>query len=180
MPVIHRLTRLLSADFNAVLDRLEDPVALLRYAIREMEQELARGQRDLQRLRLEHERVAGRERRCREEIATLDAELDLCLAQGHEELARNLVRRKLQSDQLLKRLGERRESLAEANSSLTERLAANRARYESMREKAELLAADEPAPAESTDTDDFRDCPAIDDAANEIALLAEKSRRTQQ
>ncbi len=42
MALISRLTQLFQADFHAVLDRLEEPDALLRQAVRDMEDALAR------------------------------------------------------------------------------------------------------------------------------------------
>ena len=42
MALITRVSRLFQADFHAVLDRIEEPEVLLRQAVREMEEELAR------------------------------------------------------------------------------------------------------------------------------------------
>ncbi len=42
MALITRVSRLFQADFHAVLDRIEEPDVLLRQAVREMEEELAR------------------------------------------------------------------------------------------------------------------------------------------
>ena len=42
MALITRVSRLFQADFHAVLDRIEEPDLLLRQAVREMEEELAR------------------------------------------------------------------------------------------------------------------------------------------
>ena len=41
MPIINRISRLFTADLHAVLDRIEEPEALLKQAIREMEEEAA-------------------------------------------------------------------------------------------------------------------------------------------
>jgi len=49
MLLISRISRLFRADLHAVLDRIEEPEALLRQAIREMEELLAQ---DEQRSRL--------------------------------------------------------------------------------------------------------------------------------
>ena len=49
MVLISRISRLFRADLHAVLDRIEEPEALLRQAIREMEELLAQ---DEQRSRL--------------------------------------------------------------------------------------------------------------------------------
>ena len=43
MELINRIARLFKADFHAVLDQIEEPEALLRQAIRDMEDELAVG-----------------------------------------------------------------------------------------------------------------------------------------
>ena len=42
MAMMNRLTRLFQADFHAVLDRIEEPDALLHQALRDMEDALAR------------------------------------------------------------------------------------------------------------------------------------------
>jgi phage shock protein A len=90
MALITRMSRLFRADVNAVLDQIEEPAILLRQAVREMEEELAR---DEQRARLlEHEqrqldaRLAALERARRD----LDAQLDTCFDAGKDDLARAL------------------------------------------------------------------------------------------
>lgn len=40
MALINRISRLFSADFNAVLDRIEEPDVLLKQALREMEEDI--------------------------------------------------------------------------------------------------------------------------------------------
>ena len=42
MALITRVSRLFQADLHAVLDRIEEPEVLLKQAVREMEEELAR------------------------------------------------------------------------------------------------------------------------------------------
>lgn len=98
MPIIDRFTRLLSADLNALIDRIEEPDMMLREAARDLAHEL-----DTLRQRgreLAHERARlGRDRdRVRDALARLDQELDLCLAAGDEALARHVVGRKLESE----------------------------------------------------------------------------------
>src|SRR5262247_3541760 len=44
MALINRMSRLFTADVHAVLDRIEEPDVLLKHAVREMEEELARGE----------------------------------------------------------------------------------------------------------------------------------------
>ena len=42
MALINRISRLFKADFHAVLDHIEEPEALLKQAIRDMEDDLAK------------------------------------------------------------------------------------------------------------------------------------------
>ena len=42
MALITRVSRLFRADFHAVLDRIEEPDVLLKQAVREMEEDIAR------------------------------------------------------------------------------------------------------------------------------------------
>ena len=58
MALITRVARLFRADFHAVLDRVEEPDILLRQAIREMEDDLARDEKGYQRQQQEAEQLA--------------------------------------------------------------------------------------------------------------------------
>ena len=51
MALINRMSRLFTADVHAVLDRIEEPDVLLKHAVREMEEELARGEQRAARAR---------------------------------------------------------------------------------------------------------------------------------
>ena len=60
MALIHRVSRLFRADFNAVLDHIEEPELLLRQSIRDMEDELADCDRRIARRRQEQVSLQGR------------------------------------------------------------------------------------------------------------------------
>jgi phage shock protein A len=174
MALITRMSRLFRADVNAVLDRIEEPAVLLRQAVREMEEELAR---DKQRARLlEHEqrqldaRLAELERA----RADLDAQLDTCFDAGKDDLARALIRRRLEAEQQQRVLGARREALEETRAGLRRRLDDNRHRLDAMRQKAELLAGDE---ADCADERWSPADPVVRDEDVEVAFLREKQRR---
>ncbi len=79
MALIHRISRLLTADVHAVLDRIEEPAALLRQALREMEEELVHGERRIK--RIEHDRAgaAGRRAKLEGTVRDLDAKLERLL-----------------------------------------------------------------------------------------------------
>ena len=143
MALITRLTRLFRADLHAVLDRIEEPDVLLRQAIREMGEALSR---DLQRAKLlEHEKaqLAARAADLAQSLADLEEELNVCFDSANDDLARRIIRRRLETQRLLKALDGKRETLAQDLEQLESRLSDNRSRLDSMRQKAELLAEDD-------------------------------------
>ncbi len=175
MALISRISQLFRADLHAVLDRVEEPDILLRQAIREMEEDLARDEQHHRRLEREREQLAKREAECHQLQTSLGEELDLCLAADQEDLARSLIRRRLESERALQLLSRRREALGTQQERLTRRRNDNRARYESMRQQAELF--DE----QHSEADGPEAWPGLDirvrDEDVEIALLKERQRR---
>ena len=136
MALVHRLTQLFKADANAVLDQLEEPEQLLRQAVRDMEEEFVQAERRIRRLAEESEAQEKRRTELLARLREIDEELDLVFAKGEQDLARGLVRRKLEAERLEKRLKAkleaRQESLASAQTELEER----RLALDSMRQKA--------------------------------------------
>jgi len=97
MALITRISRLFSADFHAVLDRIEEPELLLKQAIREMEEELASSEQRIRYLQQEQQQLSVKEDDIEQALSSLDEEMDICFASGREELARKLVKRKLEA-----------------------------------------------------------------------------------
>ncbi|HEY5719143.1 MAG TPA: PspA/IM30 family protein, partial [Gammaproteobacteria bacterium] len=145
MALITRVSRLFRADAHAVLDRLEEPALLLRQAVREMEAALADDERRRQRLDRQHTQLVSRRAELGRTLGELARDLDVCFEAGKQELARTLLRRRLESERLLQLLERRASALAESLAELDARLDENRARCEAMRQKAELLAGEERA-----------------------------------
>ena len=175
MALITRVSRLFQADFHAVLDRIEEPEVLLRQAVREMEEELAR---DAQRSRiLKHEQgqLTARETDLEQTLQELDEQLDICFDSGNDDLARASIKRKLETQQYCKGLARKRQALQETLDDLDTRLRENRSRLESMRQKAELLA-EETARARPADNWTIPDITVRDEDV-EVALLREKQQR---
>ena len=175
MTLMARMTRLLRADLHAVLDRIEEPAALVRQAVREMEALLAEDQRRLERLRESHRELLTRDSELARAIAASDQELDLCFAAAQENLARALVRRKLENERL-RRLGTRRQaSLEKMLATLEGRVREEGLRLEEMRQQVVLAAGDDTYP--SPETDPLPAGQAIRAEDVEIAFLREQQRR---
>ena len=180
MALINRISRLFRADMHAVLDRIEEPEQLLRQAIRDMEDELAGAERRIAVCGHEQQALSDRLGELQSSAGAFDAELDLCFESGREELAKALVRRKLENGRLTRRLESRFATNQRFLDEQRKQLADNQATLESMRQKAELFVHAVPDDANSSQFDDTsllaRELQVADDDV-EIAFLREKAAR---
>lgn len=178
MALITRVSRLFRADFHAVLDRIEEPDVLLRQAIREMEEALARDEQRIRMLNHEQGQLVARSRDLDQSLSDIEEELDICFTSDKDDLARALIRRKLEAQRLGKQLSRRQEMLQETLSGLKAGLEENRSRLDSMRQKAELLADDRETdyPEDNLSGPDI----SVRDEDVEIAFLREKQKRSRQ
>jgi phage shock protein A len=178
MAIINRISRLFTADIHAVLDRIEEPDALLRQCIREMEARLADAEHQIRARAREREHIGTRQRHMEKSLADIESQLDVCFEAGKTDLARALIRRRLEHQRSARWLAARRDTM---DGELAERQAAldeNRARLESMRQQAELFA-EEVHPASSANRDGAGACAdsRVSDDEVEVAFLAEQQRR---
>ena len=175
MALINRMSRLFTADVHAVLDRIEEPDVLLKQAIREMEEEVGACELRVKQLEQERARLADRQRKVQAAIAELDEQVGVAFDAGNDELARKLVKRKLETVRLDKHVTERRAGVAK---SLEERAAAlqeQRERLDVLRQKADLLT--EVPHAENGDEWGKTDFTVGDDEV-EVAFLRERQKRS--
>jgi phage shock protein A len=175
MALINRMSRLLTADLHAVLDRIEEPEALLRHAIREMEEALTDGERRVEALQSERQSQSARGAKVEASLRDLDGQLDLCFDSGNEALARKLVRRKLEAERFVKHAAERLESLDKELGMHRARLTDQREQLDVLRQKAELLA--ERTEPSATADDPVATRFAIGEDEIEVAFLRERQRR---
>ncbi len=177
MAIVSRITRWFTADVHAVLDRLEEPDALLRQAIREMEVALAGQAQQLKALELERELLRRRSSEIDRTLASIREELDLSFAAGNEALVRTCLRRRLEGERLLRQFEQRELALSRQIEQATPALEQQRERLESMRQKAALFDVDI---ALCADTDGIRwnsaDC-GVSEADIDLALLREQQAR---
>jgi len=172
MALINRMSRLFTADVHAVLDRIEEPGALLKHAIREMEEELARSEQRVKQLEHERETLADRHRKVQAVLAELAEQLDVCFGNGNDELARKIVKRRLETQRLEKHVAERRalvdKHLAERRATVDEQ----REHLDVMRQKAELVA-EAPSGGDEWGRTEF----AVGEDEVEVAFLRERQKR---
>jgi len=177
MTLIARVSRLFRADLHAVLDRLEEPDLVLRQAVREMEEDLARDGRKLDALHSELQQTAVRDAEIERLLAGIDEELDICFEAGKDDLGRALIRRRLEGQSHRSTLSRKREGLEKKLARLEKRIREHGAQLDGMRQKAELLVPRdaEPSGSEAWDTPDLR----VREEDVEVAFLRERQRRAQ-
>ena len=173
MALVTRLSRLFQADFHAVLDRIEEPDLQLRQAVREMQLAL---DQDQQRLNLLQHEAAHLDKSIKDIEASLqnyDEELDICLAAKKDDLARDLIRRKLAAEKHAQVMRTQAESIAVQIESQGRQLDEQEQQLTSMKQKLELLVTD----AEGLSVSNPDHGNSIRNEEIEIALLREKERR---
>lgn len=183
MALITRISRLFKADFHAVLDQVEEPYILLKQAVREMEEELNACEIRQRETLVQREDLKARKVEVQQVLSDIDEELDICFEGEKCELARELIRRKLQTQRLSKRVAGRLETLEKGLLKGEKMLADNRAALESARQKAELFRGHSSHKAgDSSYLDDMAWGPTelvVSDNDVEVAFLREKKRRAQ-
>jgi phage shock protein A len=179
MALITRISRLFRADFHAVLDQIEEPELLLRQSIREMEDDLAAREQRIRLAAHEQGELRARQHEVTQSLAELDEELDLCFRSKKADLARNLIRRKLEAQRLARHLAHRETGtekyLGEQRAILDE----HQMTLEGLRQKAEIFTRRSRDPGEAADVVDVfgRDLAVSDDEV-EVAFLREQARRS--
>jgi len=171
MAILNRLSRLFKADMHAVLDRVEEPELVLQQALREMTAAVAV---DEQRLAaLDHEEHALNEQlsALTSSQASLSAELDLCLAAGKDELARDLVRRRLVGEHTEIALNQHLSGLRREAANIREKLTTQRNELLSLQAQVQRIAPRVCNPPLHPTLNTIRD------EEIEIALLREKQAR---
>lgn len=110
MTILTRMTRLLKADMNALLDQMEAPDVLLKQALREMQSELELQNARLEQLNQRRQRLSREIDRSQAEQVTRQHGLQLCLQQKNDDLARSILRKQLESEQLVEQMRQQLET----------------------------------------------------------------------
>ena len=174
MALVTRLSRLFQADFHAVLDRIEEPDLQLRQAVREMQFAL---DQDQQRLKLLQHEAVQLDKATAGTAASLDSfdeELDICLTAKKDDLARDLIRRKLVADKQMLALQQQSVSIESQRQALEAQIDEQNQQLTSMKQKLELLVSQD----EHLVNGNINHADTIRNEEVEIALLREKERRT--
>lgn len=175
MAIFNRVSRMFKADVHAVIDQLEEPYLLLKQSIREMEMALAEDEKYL--VLTENKYQDYQERLCclEEALAKVDEELDICFQADNDDLARALIRKKLEQQKMCQMLQAKLKKTAEARMSIQSRIAQQLPQLESMKQKAEIFSRDSAQNVYENHCSDESLHVSREDV--EVALLREKQKR---
>ena len=93
MALINRISRLVKADFHAVMDQIEEPEQLLKQAIRHMEDDLTTTEQRGTLCAHDQEALSVRRSELENTLAEIDEQLDLCFESKKDDLAKKLIRK---------------------------------------------------------------------------------------
>jgi len=174
MALISRLSRLFNADMNAVLDQIEEPELLLNQAIREMEDTLVHNEKQIKLLELEHQKNSTKEQELKQTLADLEKQISLCFKSKKDELAKVLIRRKLEIEQLLTALLRKKSSSDDSIVQLKTQLTEQQSQLNSMKQKAEIFSQNPSDDAANSTWD--KQTFSVQDEDVEVAFLHEKQK----
>lgn len=181
MAVITRISRLFRADFHAVLDQIEEPELMLRQAIREMQDDLAAREQRIRGATNEQAELRARKDELALALNDIEEQLDLCFTSQKPELARNLVRRKLETQRHARHLANRESATEKYLGEQRAMLDDHRMTLDGMRQKAELFTRRSWGPTSSIDvTEPFGRDLAVSDDEVEVAFIREQNKRKTQ
>ena len=177
MALITRLTRLFRADMHALLDSMEEPEQMLRQNIREMEEDLFADRQRQRNLLQERDRMQHRISGSKDNLERIELELDLCFSSQKENLARSLMRRKLESQRWIQHWTLQISVLDKKLAALQQRIGEHEAYLQQLGEQVDALIPQEHA-CESVSMGDRNEI-FVSEEDVEIAFLQEQKKRGQ-
>lgn len=177
--MFNRLSRLFQADFHAVLDQLEDPEAILKQSLREMDAEIRRLEQQLQHQKKNGERLHKQLAKCRQQEQEIEPQLDLCFKANNEDLAKNLLRQRLQWQRQQTVLQQQLDNSLEQQQTLEKQLQAFSQQFEELKQKAEIFVGECTIDNEAYSGAEFHTSrTTIAEHELELAWLQEKEKRS--
>lgn len=182
MALINRISRLFKADFHAVLDQIEEPEQLLKQAIRDMEDELTAVEQRIALAAHDQDALSVRKTELEASVTEFDVQLDLCFTSKKDDLAKGLIKRKLEAERILKRLDAKHVANEKYLQDQRTMLEESHTTLGGLRQKAELFA--QRVPSHSSADSEFDDIAwmaretSVRDDEVEIAFLREKNLRS--
>jgi phage shock protein A len=175
MSLLKRLTDILGANVNELIERYEDPELLLKQAVREMEEAIRAALGNAAKV-VAHEKILARH--LSEEEAAIAAARTIAqeaAQRGDDAQARSALRQKREREVVAKSLAKQLAEVTEAAQSLRRQIDSMRRRVDEANRKLVLLAARQrAAEARQRLLREFSDVSLGDDAFNKFDRMCRK------
>ncbi|MEH7332374.1 PspA/IM30 family protein [Neobacillus drentensis] len=141
MGIFRRVKTIAMAEVNGLLDGIEDPIAMLNEYSREMEQEIAKGQKALARQIFVEKKQAGLISETQALVDKRTRQAKLAIEKGEEGMAKLAVQEKLTLEKQAALYQEQYEAVKTQTKILVEKLDQLKETYNLMQQKKILLAS---------------------------------------
>lgn len=141
MGIFRRIKTITMAEINGLLDGIEDPIAMLNEYSREMEQEIAKGQKALARQIFVEKKQAALISDTQALVDKRTRQAKLALEQGEEAIAKLAVQEKLTHEKQLALYQEQYEAVKAQTKILLEKLDELKETFNQLQQRKILLAS---------------------------------------
>lgn len=141
MGIFSRLTDIVNANLNSLLDKAEDPPKMVRLIIQEMEEGLVRERANLARYLADKKELRRQQERNQHQLQDWQSKAELALQKGRDDLARAALIEKGKQQQLVEALTQEFSAVEESIAKLTAEIELLESKLEDARarQKAMLL-----------------------------------------
>jgi len=141
MGLFKRISDIVSANLNDMIERFEDPEQMLRQAIREMEQAIGRAKPDVARA-MANEKMLAKELASNEkQVEVWSGRAAAAVEAGDDDLARKALSRKREYEKIAAALRDQHEAAADASNTLRRQLEAMQAKLAEAERRLGTLVA---------------------------------------
>jgi phage shock protein A len=141
MGLFSRISDLLSANINSLLDQAEDPEKMANEYIRQLNNELTETKSRVAAAMADETKLAARAQSAQAEADSWSAKAEAALRAGDEELAKAALQRKVQSQKLAEEYRAQHEQQATQVNEMQELLVQMETKLAEMKAKKELIIA---------------------------------------
>ncbi len=128
MTIVNRMSRMIKADIHGIMDKVEEPKLMLKHALREMDELIEKEEEKQRNLASNLVQIDDHEKKLKSLFDASNKQLQMCLGENNEDLAKKIVRKKLEIERQFQLNGERRQEIIKQSQYVNERLEEWRAR----------------------------------------------------
>lgn len=172
MAIINRLARLFKADLHAVLDHMEEPELQLKQAIREMTEQRQLKELEVRNIKTRQSDLSSSKQSAEKLLLKTNNEIAVCFDSDNENLARGLIRRKLETKAFIQSLEIEIDKAEKFVMSVKKELEEFDVSLNSMKQKAALMPKQQSNQSASAGA--MGPVNQIKDSDVEVALLQER------